>query len=192
MLCCPIFCLGQKNLHLLAVATKELFPFVGMWIHHLLLIKPSEVVQSLSELIDSQRTSSVKMGKGLHFYAAPVFRQCSCLSCTMFFFFLYLFQKETICIEATLSLFSYNMVVKLFCLLIIWRDNLQNHNFSVGRAIVKSVKWVNIKSKKKIIKKTWTWVGSRHFLILKDLKECFYGLWIHFKTMFLGQLQPTF
>lgn len=68
-----------------AIGTKELFPFVGLWIHHLLLIKPSEVVQSLSALIDSQRISSVKMGEGLHFYAAAVFLQSSCLSCTMFF-----------------------------------------------------------------------------------------------------------
>lgn len=73
---CYLWPLAEKSSSS-AVGTKALFPFVGMWIHHLLLIKPSEVVQSLSALIDSQRISSVKIGKGLHFYAGAVFLQSS-------------------------------------------------------------------------------------------------------------------
>lgn len=106
-----------------AVGTKELFPFVGMWIHHLLLIKPSEVVQSLSELIDSQRTSSVKMGKGLHFYAAAVFRQCSCLSCTVSFASV---SERNYTHVSYSSLFSYNVALKLFFITNIKRHPLES------------------------------------------------------------------
>lgn len=73
MLSCPIFCLGQKNLHLLPVQ-KNCSPLWACGSITCFSLNPFEVVPSLSELIDSQRTSSVKMGKRLNFHATAVFR----------------------------------------------------------------------------------------------------------------------
>lgn len=113
-----------------------------MRIHHSLLIKPSEVVQWLSALIDSQRIPSVKMGKGLHFYAAAVFLRSSC---TLFFFFASVSEELVICMQAALSLLSHELPVKLK-ISVIWelckahselirRDNLWIHNLSVEKLL---------------------------------------------------------